>query len=556
MKRKGAAMNSILFINPPNKLFNEQKSLESGLDQPGIPLGCLSLSSYLKNLVPELYTELLDLQYYLWKEANYFPSLEEFLRAKLKLVKTVPDLCAISLSFNANGESYLLLTQLLKEYWLDTRIVIGGPIVTGDPALFTDDDNLDYVCLGEGEFPLKNLIENLSIGKKPDCRGLYCRAELSDVIKTGNYPLYAEQMQSIDSLPIPDYSLFEDRARDYQFGIITSRGCPNRCSYCSHSLVAGKRMRFRDADQVVYEIDQIRSQFNVQSLDIYDSNAGIQPRFFIPLIKKILQRHPDLNLSFNPEITHLTESALQTYREIGLKELTISMESGSSYVLTKLMFRKDYIDKARHLIQYAHDLGFRIRCLFVLGVPGETVKMRQETLLYARSLPVDWCTFYIATPVPGSYIYRHLKESGLMQVETSFQLAMIKFRYRTFDLPGMSASEIMEAQDLFEGVVNFVDSYLYRSGEWQIALDYYQTIVNRFPHRIRAHLAILRIHHELSKHGKEYHHSMVAKTFEGIHSLLRSNPLAITEYKKYYLNKIYSPLFDVYRLLSSEGSIH
>jgi len=305
-------------------------------------------------------------------------------------------------------------------------------------------------------------------------------------------------------------------------------------------------MRFRNADQVLYEIDQIRSEFNVQSLDIYDSNPGIQPRLFIPLIKRILDRHPDLNLSLNPEITHLTESALQTYREIGLRELTVSVESGSSYVLTKLMFRKDYIDKARRLIQYAHDLGFRIRCLFVLGVPGETDEMRQETLSYARSLPVDWCTFYIATPVPGSYIYRHLKGSGFLQVATPCQLAMIKFRYRAFDLPGMRASEIMEAQDLFEGIVNFVDSYLYRSGKWQLALGYYHTIVNRFPHRIRAHLAILRIHHELSKQGKEDHCSMVTKTVGEIRYLLSTNDLAIAEFKKYSLNKIYSPLFEVY----------
>jgi MoaA/NifB/PqqE/SkfB family radical SAM enzyme len=118
-------------------------------------------------------------------------------------------------------------------------------------------------------------------------------------------------------------------------------------------------MRFCDADQVLYEIDKIRSEFNVQSLYIYDSNVGIQPSLFIPLIKRILQRHPDLNLSFNPEITHLTESVLQTYREIGLRELTVSIESGSSYVLTKLMFRKDYIDKARRLIQHAHDAEFK-----------------------------------------------------------------------------------------------------------------------------------------------------------------------------------------------------
>ena len=540
-------MTFILFINPPNKLFNEQKSLEAGLDQPGIPLGCLGLSSYLKKLFSELNTELLDLQYFLWKEVNKYSSLEEFLRAKIKLIRTFPDICAISLSFNANGESYTQLTRLLKEYWPGTRIVIGGAIVTGDPVLFTDDVNLDYLCLGEGEIPLKHLIENLSVGKEPACRGLYCRSELLDLINTGNHPLSAEQMQSIDSLPIPDYSLLADRAKDYLFGIITSRGCPNRCSYCSHSLVAGKRMRFRDADQVLDEIDHIRSKFNVQSLDVYDSNPGIQPRHFIPLIKRILKRHPDLKLSVNPEITHLTESTLQTYREIGLRELTVSVESGSSYVLTKLMLRKNYIDKAKRLIQHAHDLGFRIRCLFVLGVPGETAEMRHETLSYARSLPVDWCTFYIATPVPGSHIYRHLKGSGAIQVATPYQLAMIKFRYRAFDLPGMPASEIMEAQDLFEGIVNFVDSYLYRSGKYQRLLGYYQSIVDRFPHRIRAHLAILRIHHELSKHSVKNNQPVVEKKLKEIRDLLSSNRLAIAEFKKYASNKNYIPLYDVYR---------
>jgi anaerobic magnesium-protoporphyrin IX monomethyl ester cyclase len=540
-------MKSILFINPPNKLFTEQKSLEAGLDQPGIPLGCLYLSAYIKNLFPGIKSELLDLQFFLWKEIKQFLSLEDFFRAKLKLVKTVPNICAISLSFNANGESYLLLTRLLKEYWPKTKIVIGGPIVTGDPALFITDDNLDYLCLGEGEIPLKNLIGNLSTGKVPISLGLYSRTELSDLLKTSGSPLYAEQIHSIDGLPIPDYSLLEDRAKDYSFGIITSRGCPNRCSYCSHSIVAGKRMRFRDEDQVMHEIDMIRSKFNVQTLDIYDSNPGIRPRLFNSLIRKVLQRHPNLKLSFNPEITHLTEPALKTYYEMGLRELVVSMESGSSYVLTKLMFRKNYIDKARHLIKYAHDLGFRIRSLFVLGVPGETAEMRQETLSYARSLPADWCTFYIATPVPGSYIYMQLKESGSLKVETPYQLGMIKFRYRSFDLPEMSASEIMETQDLFEGIVNFVDPYLYRTGKWQLALGYYQAIVNRFPQRIRAHLAILRIHHELSKNGNEKHNpESVNDKLKEIRHLLKNNSLALAEFKKYSSNEIYNPLFDVY----------
>ena len=539
-------MKSILFINPPNELFNEKKSFESGFNQPGIPIGCLSLSSYLKNQFPGLITKLLDLQFYLWKESNCLSSLEEFLRAKLNLVNTIPDLCAISLFFNANGESYVLLTRLLKEYWPETRIVIGGPIVTGDPDLFTSDDNLDYLCIGEGEIPLKHLIENLSIGKEPTCRGLYGRAELYDLIKTGNHPISAEPMQSINNLPIPDYSLLEDHGKDYQFNIITSKGCPSRCSYCSHSLVAGKRMRFRNANQVVHEIDQIRSEFNVQSLEISDSNAGIKPLFFIPLLNRILKRHPDLNVGFCPEITHLNESLLQAYREIGIRELVVSIESGSKYVLTKLMFRKDYLDKARQLLLYAQNLDFRIRVLFVLGVPGETAEMRQETLSYARSLPVDWCTFYIATPVPGSYIYRSLKKSGFLQVATPGQLAMVKFRYRSFDLPGMTASEIMEAQDHFEGIINFVDSYLYTSGKWQRALGYYQAIINRFPHRIRAHLAILRIHYELSKHGKEDHQSMANEALKEIRYLLSSNPLAIAEFKKYSSNEIYTPLFKVY----------
>lgn len=534
----------ILFINPPNQLFEDVLSREAGNDKAGPPLGALYLSAVVKEQHPDITTSLLDLQLHLQQTIGQFTSLEAFIHQEMQKVSHLPvDLCAITLSFNTNGESYQQITSTAKRFWPSCKTIIGGPIVSGDPHLFAQDTSLDFFCMGEGEISFAQFVSEMRKGKATPVPGIYERQLL---LQTSVHLENSPQVTNLDSLPLPDYSLIEASAQDYQYGILTSRGCPNRCAYCSHSLISGKRMRFRNIALVLQEISYLYSKLGARYLAVFDSNVGLNKKPFLELLAGVRGIANDLELSFNPEITHLTVESLKAYREQGLKLLVVSIESGSPYVLTQLMLRRNYLEKARELVQAARDLEIDVRCLFVLGMHGETAAMRQETLEYAKSLAANWCTFYIATPVPGSKLYSDLKQEGHIRVNTPAELARIKFRNRTFDLPEMSAAETVAFQDDFEGQVNFVGSYNVQHGYWDAALANFRGIAQRFPHRMRAQLMILYLYDQYFRTtGQDlWKQERDCKRAE-IQNILQHNNLAQQEYERYHQKPEYEHLFEL-----------
>lgn len=538
---------NILFINPPNVIFNDAIQQEAGNDLPGLPLGILYLSALAKKQIPQTETVLLDLQRELIESGAQYSSLSQFIDAKIQSVSVNSfNVCAISLAFNTNGESFSLLAASIKSHWPECVLIIGGPIVSGDPYLFLNENNVDFLCIGEGEISFCAFLNNLQTGSQAPIQGIYQRHDLENNEQGSTHLLPSLQPDDLDSLPFPDYSLIFQHRHSYQYGILTSRGCPNRCAYCSHSIVTGKKMRFRSTSLVLDEIRYLHLVMGATALDVFDSNVGLNKKPFLELLSGTKEISSEIELSFNPEITHLTIETLTNYHANGLNRLVLSIESGSPHVLTTLMLRRNYLNKARDLVQTARDLGMDVRCLFVLGMLGETPAMQKETLEYAKSLAANWCTFYIATPVPGSKLYHDLKAQGFIHVQTPFELSEIKFRNRNFDLPGMTASEIMSVQDDFEGQVNFVGSYNVRNGHLDTALAIYQGLANRFNHRIRAQLMILYIYELKVKQSDDMSWKLKHSAhLHFIQQLLSTNPLARQEFERYSQKSIYKHLFEL-----------
>lgn len=537
----------ILFVNPPNQLFEDVARHETGNDRPGPPLGVLYLSAIVKQKHSTITTELVDLQLQLVENVDRYPSLESFLDKEFgSKTQEQVDVVAISLSFNTNGESYAYLTKLAKQKWPQCKTIVGGPIVSGDPELFRTDSNLDFFCMGEGEISFCEWIASVQDSHQQEVQGIYPRASLQNNNENQNPFKSSPQVQNLNDLPFPDYDLIQDSFHKYQYGILTSRGCPNRCAYCSHSLISGKRMRFRSTALVLQEISFLKNVCGASYLAVFDSNVGLNKKEFFALLDGVQQISPDLELSFNPEITHLSVETLVAFRQHGLKRLVVSIESGSKYVLTQIMLRRNYLSKARELVQCARDLGMDVRCLFVLGMHGETEEMRLDTLEYAKSLAANWCTFYIATPVPGSKFYNDLKSQHLINANTPLELAQIKFRNRTFDLPGMSAEDTVEFQDEFEGRVNFLESYNVRVGDFDSALQNFIALADRFPHRMRAQFMILSIYHTLWElTSKEEWVEKFNQRQTLVQSLLDGNTLAQVEFQRYSQNPSYATLFSL-----------
>jgi hypothetical protein len=162
--------------------------------------------------------------------------------------------------------------------------------------------------------------------------------------------------------------------------------------------------------------------------------------------------------------------------------VVIAIESGSPRVL-KMVKKKVNLDKAKAVVRMFRERGVVTRCYFILGFPGETRELMEETLAYTRALGSDWCNFSIATPLVGSEMCRQLVANGSL-AEDFFMRSEITLSERKFDTPEISAAELNDLAYRANLDVNFINNVNRREGRWEQAIRVYQDIVESYPFHI------------------------------------------------------------------------
>lgn len=308
------------------------------------------------------------------------------------------------------------IARSIKKARPELPVVLGGNHATLMPGeTLAAAPEIDYLVRGEGEGTFLELLAALEAGRSPDeIRGISYRKD-GRIVDTA----LREGIEELDSLPFLSYHLLPLRAyrphpphgRALPFAVmITSRGCPYRCAYCSKP-VFGSKFRAQSPGRVVDEIAYLQESFGVRELAFYDDVFTLDKRRADGIATEIRRRGLKILWSCETRVNLVDKELLANMKKAGCYSVSYGIESGSQRILNTI--EKDItLDQAEEAVRYTREAGLHAIGYFMVGSPGETVETIRETTDFARKLKLDFAQFSITTPFPGTALYDLYLEGG------------------------------------------------------------------------------------------------------------------------------------------------
>jgi magnesium-protoporphyrin IX monomethyl ester (oxidative) cyclase len=339
--------------------------------------------------------------------------------------RSKPDAVGISCPFSCQSRNAHKVAELVKAYDTDVPVIMGGAHPSTLPKSVLQDQNVDYVVIGEGELTMLNLLKTLSKGASfNEIDGFAYREKGKTVINPKK-----KFIEDIDSLPLPARHLLPmkeyfnaeaphgpELMRKPFTSMITSRGCPFNCVFCSIHTIWGRRWRPRSPDNVLLEIEHLIDVYKIREIHFEDDNLTLDKRRMEKICDLILDRGLDIKW-FTPNgvaIWTLDKNLLEKMKKSGCYKLCFGIESGCPQTL-QFIKKPINLTHARQVIHWANDVGIWTHGFFVIGFPYETKEAIYETLRFAVESDLDFASFFIATPLPGTRLLEIVKKEGLIE---------------------------------------------------------------------------------------------------------------------------------------------
>ncbi|MEW6170179.1 MAG: radical SAM protein [Candidatus Omnitrophota bacterium] len=410
----------ILLINPPFTQYASEVEIQA--DEP---LGLMYLAAYLKekNINVEILDVFMGLES-IAAEDNFFRSGISDEEIKNKIIEYNPDIVGIASMFTMHSKGVHDVAKIIKSVSQDILVIVGGSHASSLPEVVLEDDNIDIVVMGEGEETLVEIINKFK--EKQDIFEIFGTAiRQNNKIKINKH---REFIKDMDTLPYPardlvDMSVYlNDKYRNLlamatpRANVITSRGCPYYCPYCSIHSIWKHSWRAISAKKVVDEIEFLVKKYGIREIAFQDDNLTLDKKRMHQICDEILKRK--LNIKWctpnGVAIWTLDKELLRKMKRSGCYKLTFGIETGS--LNTQRFIRKTHIDleKSKEIIRYCNKIGMWTHSAFIIGFPYETKEDIEETINYAISSDLDLAAFFIATPFPGTELYSLYRDEGLL----------------------------------------------------------------------------------------------------------------------------------------------
>ncbi|HUU27804.1 MAG TPA: radical SAM protein [archaeon] len=307
------------------------------------------------------------------------------------------------------------IVPALREQFPHAKIVLGGG-VTIEPDVIFKNMQVDYCVHAEGEITFLELCKAIEARQADFSQILgISYVENEKLVRTKPRPIERD----IDQFPMPAYDLFPTEIYMHNYGamfrnmgldakrrapLITSRGCPNQCTFCWR--MAGRTIRYRSLDLVLEEIAFLRSNYGVDSYGFMDECFNANRKRSIEFATKLIERGFDAPWGASSRVDNFDEEFARILRQSGCVFANFGIESGSPKIL-KEMKKNASPQQASIAVSNAGKAGISAGLNFVIGMPGETKDTIKETIRWIRKNR-KWksaCGFHFATPYPGCELY-------------------------------------------------------------------------------------------------------------------------------------------------------
>jgi radical SAM superfamily enzyme YgiQ (UPF0313 family) len=325
-----------------------------------------------------------------------------------------PDLIGIGFLTAASSRANSLLRALKLRLPPSTFFMAGGvhPTIFPEPTLRL---GADVVITGEGELTASEVVRLVGEGQR-DMRGVagtVCLGPDGAVIDNGARAL----MPELTALPRPARHLIDFTPylappgviRGYSMSkvatVFSTRGCPYGCIYCGSHNVFGRKIRYRPVEDVVDEISELRSAYDVRGIYFCDDLFTLDKQWVLDFCAELSRRLPgQIKWACQTRVDAVHVEILATMRAAGCVQVDFGVESGSERIL-KILSRRMPKDKILRAFRTAQSVGLRTCATFIIGSPEEELEDLEQSLSLARELRADYTAFYYATPYPGTKLY-------------------------------------------------------------------------------------------------------------------------------------------------------
>ena len=314
-----------------------------------------------------------------------------------KVDRFSPDLVGFTI-FTLKHRAVYELIEKLKVLRPNIDVIVGGPhIRTINEEALKMCNAIDFACCGEGE----DLIVELCTGQElSSIKGLVYR-ENGEIFSTDLRPYES----NLDRFNFPRFNKFELEKYTDEILMLSSRGCPYSCTYCSVNLFSGRKIRLRSINSIVDEIAYWHRK-GKKILNFSDDNFTFYADRVYQLCDEIEKR--DLNgltlRCSGVRADRLDRKLLQRMKEVGFKGIGIGVEAGNNKVLN-LLKKGETIEEIEETIKNACDLGYEVILYFLFGTPGETEEDIEDSIKLVLKYPVFKVEFYNPVPFPGTELY-------------------------------------------------------------------------------------------------------------------------------------------------------
>jgi len=386
----------IIFINPPVSKIENPTPLEALIEKedPMPPLGLMYLAGYL-----EKYTN---------HQIKILDCLAERINhneLKKIIAQENPDIVGIT-TMTFTLPDVVKTIKKIKQVNKKIKIILGGAHVHIYSKETIKLKGVDFCVLGEGEKPLKELLDNINnIKKLCNIKGIVFK-DKNKIINTGPSPF----IQNLNILPFPARYLTPYKeyssvlAKKFPVTtMITSRGCPFNCLFCDRPHM-GNVFRARSADNVVDEMEEC-SKMGIKEIFIYDDTFSVDRQRVLDICSKMIKRKINIVWDIRTRVDTVNEEMLKALKKAGCQRIHYGVEAGTEKIL-KVLRKGITLEQVKNAFYWTKKAKIQILAYFMIGSPTETKEDILKTIKLAKKLNPDYVTFGILNPYPATELYK------------------------------------------------------------------------------------------------------------------------------------------------------
>lgn len=358
-----------------------------------------------------------------------FAFYKDIRQVNLKLMDQIkifqPDIVGISATTPLIQDAFSS-AELVKKYNHNIKVILGGVHGTALPReTLKSCTNIDIIIRGEGELTFAELCIEYNLEK---VQGIAYRNSYGEIILTGNRTIN----MNIDSILYPARQLFDmpfylQPSTQIIFGyncsatsIISSRGCPNACSFCAGPIMSQNKVRLHSVDYTITEIEMLIKNYGVSGLFFVDEMFTANKERVLSLCHKMIKKGINTQLVWGAQlrVDYIDYEMLMIMKEAGCVQVEYGFESGSSSIL-KEMNKNITVERCIEASNITKKAGIRQLANIIVGWPTERLEDLKKTVQLVKQTKPDFVSWHEFKPLPGAKAWKYAKENHIE--EESFE---------------------------------------------------------------------------------------------------------------------------------------